>query len=361
MLENDEKIIKNSEKINFQSSQHEQQQNLNNKHPNQSNSTSLSSQEEETNNKNEFNNGRWSDEEHKKFIEGILEHGNEWKKVQKIIKTRSSTQARSHAQKFFLRIKKSLCEFNSKKNNIVDNNEMIKYIIETYNNNKKKENNLTNEQKEKLINVINSKYNNNTNNNNNNLKKHLNNNIIINKNNLINDNNNSINEKNNKIIINENNGNKIQLKIEIESNEMDDNLSYKKKKNSKTPSNKIFQISKDYSHRYSMEIPINNNNNLNDNISLIPSNNTLQENNFSFKDINEEENYKNNEKMNNPFNIQFNFSKDEEILHNIKSHFDINEKEQHLLNNYIKNYHSDNDLMQIDDDCFLNCNNQNNN
>ena len=232
---------------------------------------------------------------------------------------------------------------------------MIKYIIETYNNNKKKENNLINEQKEKLINVINSRYNNNTNNNNNNLKKHLNNNIIINKNNLINDNNNSINEKNNKIIINENNGNKIQLKIEIESNEMDDNLSYKKKKNSKTPSNKIFQISKDYSHRYSMEIPVKNNNNEN---PLTPLNNMREENNyFSFKD--NETNSKNNEKLNNPFNIQFNFSKDDEMLDNVKSlHFDINENEHHLLNNYI-NY--DNDLMQIDDDSFLNYNNQKNN
>ena len=84
--------------------------------PNQNNSTSLSSQEEEINQKNEiFNNGRWTDEEHKKFLEGILEYGNEWKKVRKIIKTRTSTQARSHAQKFFLRIKKNIYEIQKKK------------------------------------------------------------------------------------------------------------------------------------------------------------------------------------------------------------------------------------------------------
>ena len=53
-----------------------------------------------------YNSGRWTQEEHLKFIDGILEYGNEWKKVQSLIKTRSSTQARSHAQKFFLRIKK---------------------------------------------------------------------------------------------------------------------------------------------------------------------------------------------------------------------------------------------------------------
>ena len=35
-------------------------------------------------------------------------YGNEYKKVQEIIKTRSSEQARSHAQKFFLKIKKAI-------------------------------------------------------------------------------------------------------------------------------------------------------------------------------------------------------------------------------------------------------------
>ena len=61
------------------------------------------------------NSGRWSEEEHQKFIEGILEYGNEWKKVRKIIKTRTSTQARSHAQKFFLIIKKNIYEIQKKK------------------------------------------------------------------------------------------------------------------------------------------------------------------------------------------------------------------------------------------------------
>lgn len=55
-----------------------------------------------------FNIGRWTENEHKKFLEAILLYGNEWKKVQQYISTRSSTQARSHAQKFFLRLKKSI-------------------------------------------------------------------------------------------------------------------------------------------------------------------------------------------------------------------------------------------------------------
>jgi SHAQKYF class myb-like DNA-binding protein len=51
--------------------------------------------------------GRWQPEEHQRFIEAILKYGNEWKSVQKHVGTRSSTQARSHAQKFFVKMKKS--------------------------------------------------------------------------------------------------------------------------------------------------------------------------------------------------------------------------------------------------------------
>jgi SHAQKYF class myb-like DNA-binding protein len=51
--------------------------------------------------------GRWQPDEHQRFIEAILKYGNEWKAVQKHVGTRSSTQARSHAQKFFVKMKKS--------------------------------------------------------------------------------------------------------------------------------------------------------------------------------------------------------------------------------------------------------------
>jgi SHAQKYF class myb-like DNA-binding protein len=60
-----------------------------------------------------FNCGRWQPEEHERFIEAIMRYGNEWKSVQKHVGTRSSTQARSHAQKFFVKIKKTnLLDFN---------------------------------------------------------------------------------------------------------------------------------------------------------------------------------------------------------------------------------------------------------
>lgn len=66
-----------------------------------------------------FSNGRWTKEEHIRFVEAILKYGNEWKDVQDYVKTRSSTQARSHAQKFFLKIKRcNLLNSNSKSVNI---------------------------------------------------------------------------------------------------------------------------------------------------------------------------------------------------------------------------------------------------
>ena len=78
-----------------------------------------------------YNTGRWSEEEHLKFLEGILEYGNEWKKVQNLIGTRSSTQARSHAQKFFLRIKKALQSENDETKDI----SVMKYFFDILNNN----------------------------------------------------------------------------------------------------------------------------------------------------------------------------------------------------------------------------------
>jgi SHAQKYF class myb-like DNA-binding protein len=76
------------------------------------------------------NNGRWTNEEHQLFLEAIFMFGNEWRKVQEHIKTRSSTQARSHAQKFFISIKKKLtneCEFSSLKKDSLNVQNDIEY------------------------------------------------------------------------------------------------------------------------------------------------------------------------------------------------------------------------------------------
>ena len=65
---------------------------------------------ENTNNKSpdnmDSNDGRWSKEEHEKVIEGIIQFGINWKKVKTLINTRTPVQVRSHAQKFYQKLKK---------------------------------------------------------------------------------------------------------------------------------------------------------------------------------------------------------------------------------------------------------------
>ena len=74
------------------------------------NSTQINN--EQIKNKNiEINNGthsdgRWNSDEHKRFIIGCLLYGNNWKKVEGYVQTRTSTQIRSHAQKFLIKLKK---------------------------------------------------------------------------------------------------------------------------------------------------------------------------------------------------------------------------------------------------------------
>ena len=50
--------------------------------------------------------GRWTSEEHLRFIEAIKRFGKQWKKVEEFVQTRSGAQIRSHAQKYFLKIQK---------------------------------------------------------------------------------------------------------------------------------------------------------------------------------------------------------------------------------------------------------------
>ena len=51
------------------------------------------------------NEGRWSEEEHEKFLEGIILYGTNWKKIRALVKSRTSIQICSHAQKFFSKMK----------------------------------------------------------------------------------------------------------------------------------------------------------------------------------------------------------------------------------------------------------------
>ena len=48
--------------------------------------------------------GRWTPDEHRLFLEGIMLYGKDWKKMQPLIKTRTLVQIRTHAQKVFKKI-----------------------------------------------------------------------------------------------------------------------------------------------------------------------------------------------------------------------------------------------------------------
>lgn len=60
-----------------------------------------------------YNQGRWSKQEHCRFLEALKNFGKNWKKVQQHVQTRTSTQARSHAQKFFVKLERKSIDLQS--------------------------------------------------------------------------------------------------------------------------------------------------------------------------------------------------------------------------------------------------------
>lgn len=62
--------------------------------------------------------GRWTKEEHQRFVEALKIYGKNWKKVEEHVASRSGAQIRSHAQKFFNRIQK---ELNVNKGEAIEN------------------------------------------------------------------------------------------------------------------------------------------------------------------------------------------------------------------------------------------------
>ena len=282
-----------------------------------------------------YQSGRWTENEHQKFLEGILKYGNEWKRVQEIIKTRSSTQARSHAQKFFLRMKKSVTNPQI----WCDQNLLLDYIIN--NNNIKLEDGkeLTEDQKKKLLCVIRF-----------NLKPEE---LFV--------------KKPKEIKLKESN-------IEEESNDLyeeKDNLGYKKeefenfneehkeqrkmtfcsrkRKSSSNFSmsfgeNKIFDIKKDIRHRLSLEIPIQNLNQLGKNNN---DNNENLDNNI-FK----EENYKQDNATNTEKNINSGYFGNKEKCSNCGGcatcggnaggNYIINNNFINITNNFNNNFYNNN-------------------
>ena len=57
-------------------------------------------------NRGATNEGRWSKHEHHSFLKALKLHGRDWKRVARTVQTRTSTQCRSHAQKFIVSLEK---------------------------------------------------------------------------------------------------------------------------------------------------------------------------------------------------------------------------------------------------------------
>ena len=118
-----EKIIENKNNTDIQLFQNETYNTLSiidqeNKSILCNSNTPIKKQKLQIHKNSKYSSGRWNLDEHKKFIEAIIKYGNDWKEVQKYIGTRSSSQARSHAQKFFIKLKQD--QSKSKISNIID-------------------------------------------------------------------------------------------------------------------------------------------------------------------------------------------------------------------------------------------------
>ena len=60
-----------------------------------------------------FASGRWTSEEHERFVSAYQMYGNDWKKVASVVKTRSKNQTRTHAQKYFQKLQKAASSSDS--------------------------------------------------------------------------------------------------------------------------------------------------------------------------------------------------------------------------------------------------------
>ena len=156
-------------------------------------------------NSKNYSAGRWKSDEHQRFIDAIIKYGNNWRQVQKCVGTRSSTQTRSHAQKFFEKLKRSKI-FKREKYDFSKNS--LKILHDIMNNLPDKEYNQTLKALHSLSNERSSNFENDNNNiqNNNGIINYNNNNFNFNENKenncekYIYEGNNSNNEENIKCI-----------------------------------------------------------------------------------------------------------------------------------------------------------------
>jgi len=57
--------------------------------------------------KKRSNTGWWNPGEHERFLEGMRLYGRNWKRISLLVGTRTQVQTRTHAQKYFLKLKKN--------------------------------------------------------------------------------------------------------------------------------------------------------------------------------------------------------------------------------------------------------------
>ena len=50
--------------------------------------------------------GRWNEQEHAVFLQGLQQHGHSWTKIAVMIDTRTAVQVSSHGRKYLAKMKK---------------------------------------------------------------------------------------------------------------------------------------------------------------------------------------------------------------------------------------------------------------
>ena len=76
--------------------------------------------------------GRWAIEETHSFKKALMIYGRDWKKVQELVPTRTPSQIRSHAQKYFIKESAEPIPNFDKKSKTASINNYVKESIETY-------------------------------------------------------------------------------------------------------------------------------------------------------------------------------------------------------------------------------------
>eukprot|EP00188_Purpureofilum_apyrenoidigerum_P001937 Plantae.Rhodophyta-Purpureofilum_apyrenoidigerum.ctg21194.p1 GENE.Plantae.Rhodophyta-Purpureofilum_apyrenoidigerum.ctg21194~~Plantae.Rhodophyta-Purpureofilum_apyrenoidigerum.ctg21194.p1 ORF type:complete len:174 (+),score=27.71 Plantae.Rhodophyta-Purpureofilum_apyrenoidigerum.ctg21194:123-644(+) len=56
----------------------------------------------------------WAEDEHERFVAALKQYGRDWKAIESSVGTRTAVQIRSHAQKYFIKLKRhNSTEFNA--------------------------------------------------------------------------------------------------------------------------------------------------------------------------------------------------------------------------------------------------------